>query len=590
MNGTDQRQRPILAEQVKLLYAQANPGIVASVINASILVAVLHQVVPQSWLFAWFAAILLVTAGRYLLVRHFNAVATAASDPRRWANRYTLGAGLAGLCWGVAGTLLFPTDSVVHQMLLMLVLAGMSAGAMPFLSAVPGTYLAFLVPILVPLSAWLYMQSVVAYQYMALLVLVYLGVLIITARRNRDTIEQSLRLRFENAGLIGTLAASKDQLESTSDRLQLEVLERAEADRQLRESHEFLQRIMDSTTNAIYVLDLEGRFMRGNQALALFTGYKLDELTGKPFAMFFAKDVLPQISREFLRVASRGRIVRQFVADFRRRNGQWRTISMNGAPLREGDRIVGVVGTAEDITERSRVERLKSEFVSTVSHELRTPLTSIRGSLGLMRGGATGELPEKAAELTDIAYKNTVRLVDLVNDLLDIQRLEAGEVQFDLAIHDLDALVRHAVEINEGFAKEHDVELTFSNSAGAVDVSADKGRLEQILTNLISNAAKFSPAGTNVEIGIERLPNGVRTYVRDHGPGIPDEFRERIFARFSQADASSTREKGGTGLGLAIAKQLVERMDGHISFDSTPGEGATFFVDLPEWRESNAAV
>jgi len=236
--------------------------------------------------------------------------------------------------------------------------------------------------------------------------------------------------------------------------------------------------------------------------------------------------------------------------------------------------------------ERKRLERLKDEFVSTVSHELRTPLTSIAGSLGLLMGKvAAGSLPKSAERLLEIAHTNSVRLVRLVNDILDIEKLESGHVVFDLRKTKVRPLVEQTVESIRGYAESHKVKVRIEAAVAVDDIRADTDRLSQVVINLLSNAIKFSPPGGEVVIAVEKEMgvDAVRITVRDHGPGISADFKSRIFERFAQADATNTRQKGGTGLGLSIAKQIMDRLDGEIGFADAPGGGTVFHVELPIW-------
>ncbi len=241
----------------------------------------------------------------------------------------------------------------------------------------------------------------------------------------------------------------------------------------------------------------------------------------------------------------------------------------------------GLVVTYTDITERKEMDRMKSEFISTVSHELRTPLTSIKGSLGLMAGGALGELPADAKALVDIAYNNSERLSLLVEDILDMQQIETGSLVFDLEALDLSQIVRQAVESNMRYAETYGIEFTIAELASGLSVRGDAGRLNQVMANLLSNAAKFSPERESVEISLARDGGSAKVSVSDRGPGIPDDFRDRIFDRFAQADSSDNRRIGGTGLGLHICKSIIEMHSGEIGFQSEVGSGSTFFFTLP---------
>jgi signal transduction histidine kinase len=242
--------------------------------------------------------------------------------------------------------------------------------------------------------------------------------------------------------------------------------------------------------------------------------------------------------------------------------------------------------TEAQLAEKRRMEGLKDEFISVASHELRTPLTSIHGSLGLLRAGVGGgELPEKMRMLLDVAQRNTERLVRLVNDILDAQKIESGATLFRIRSLPIRPILEQAQEANLSYAKSFEVSIAISEVAEDAAVLADPDRVLQILTNLISNAVKFSPRGGTVSLGASRNSGFIRFSVADRGPGIPEAFRGRIFQKFAQADASCDRRKRGTGLGLSITKAIVERLSGHIDFTTEEGRGTTFFFDLLEYRK-----
>jgi PAS domain S-box-containing protein len=263
----------------------------------------------------------------------------------------------------------------------------------------------------------------------------------------------------------------------------------------------------------------------------------------------------------------------------RRKDGTEFPIEVGLNPIRSGNRIF-TLAVIVDITERKRQEWLKDEFVSTVSHELRTPLTSIFSSLGLLMGNAAGSLPDPVRRLISIAHANSQRLVRLVDDILDIEKLESGQVTFNFRAVDLRSLVEQTIEANRGFAENHRVRIRLV-AAVAGEVRADPDRLAQVVTNLLSNAIKFSPPDQDVSIAIERGGDVLRVSVRDHGRGIPLEFRPRVFEKFAQAGAPNERQKSGTGLGLSIVKQIVDRLDGKVTFEDAAGGGTVFHVALP---------
>jgi len=247
------------------------------------------------------------------------------------------------------------------------------------------------------------------------------------------------------------------------------------------------------------------------------------------------------------------------------------------------------IAVYEDISERRKLEQIKDQFVSTVSHELRTPLTSIHGALKLVLGNALGEPPEKIRAMLEIAELNSRHLILLINDLLDIQKLEAGELQFNLTTFQLGPWLQTTVQQLSGYAISHQVNFELTEPCCPCWVHADSNRLMQVMANLLSNAAKFSPADASVFIQLECLPQVARISIRDQGPGIDEDFKSRIFKPFSQSDTSDRRQFGGTGLGLSISKALVEKQGGQLWFDSQPGQGCTFYIDMPACEAPKAS-
>ena len=349
--------------------------------------------------------------------------------------------------------------------------------------------------------------------------------------------------------------------------------------------------IFDSAIDTIITLNPSGSIETVNAAGERMFGYAADELARRDVSMLI--DIAPDGEGEFLKRlgTSQGALTRGLIRQMEgsRRSGETFPVdvALGAMQLATGTHVVAVV---RDISERRRIEQLKDEFVSTVSHELRTPLTSIAGSLGLLSGGVAGPLPEKAARLIQIAQANSQRLVRLINDILDIEKIESGKLRLELASLDLREIAERSIEGVQGYAREHGVVVVLGDSETA-PVRGDADRLIQVVTNLLSNASKFSPAGGVVTVTVEREARLARLSVVDQGSGIPESFRSRIFTKFAQADGSDTRAKGGTGLGLAIAREIAERHGGRLWFESAEGEGATFHIDLPlaETMVSSAA-
>lgn len=237
--------------------------------------------------------------------------------------------------------------------------------------------------------------------------------------------------------------------------------------------------------------------------------------------------------------------------------------------------------------EKAKIEKAKNELTSVVSHELRTPLTSIRGSLGLVLGTMKDDVPEKTAHLIQIAYDNCERLVLLINDLLDIDKAASGKMDVDMQVEPLHPLLQKAADCNKAYAEKFHTRIKYMPIDERIEIKTDRARLTQVLSNLLSNAAKFSPAGGTIRLEASTDDVRVRISVIDHGLGIPEGFKSNIFSKFAQADASATRKKSGTGLGLNIAKSLVELMGGKIGFDSKDGFGTTFWIDFPLPKQTN---
>ena len=354
----------------------------------------------------------------------------------------------------------------------------------------------------------------------------------------------------------------------------------------LRAAQDYASRqaaVFDGAKDAMITINPSGSIETLNPAAAMLFGYTPDDLMRRDVGTLF--EVAPDrgLVESFLKRLQAGRTLNASKAEefwARRQDGSTflADVTVSPVPLADGHRYLAVL---RDVTERKQVERMKTEFVSTVSHELRTPLTSIAGSLGLLSAGAAGRLPERASRLVDIAYNNCQRLVRLINDILDIEKIESGQMRFDNRPVDLVTATQSCVQANNGFAETHRVTIEFAQSAGDATVIADPDRLAQIVTNLLSNAIKFSPDGGVVDVRVDPLDRRYRLSIADRGPGIPDEFRDRIFAKFAQADSSDTRTKGGTGLGLSIVRELVVRMGGSVTFEDRDGGGTVFSIDLP---------
>lgn len=403
-----------------------------------------------------------------------------------------------------------------------------------------------------------------------------LGMLGIANRRGGYD-QQVVELLQPLLSTIGQLIEARQAL------LAHQVIEASHQRLSLAASAQHVQAVLDHVHDGIITIDDRGIVASCNLSAERIFGYAAVEVIGHNINMLMPEPFRSRHDGYLHNYRNSG--VAKIIGIGREVEGQRKngtTFPMDLAVTaieRDGQPLY--IGIVRDITERKRLERLKSEFLSTVSHELRTPLTSIRGALGLVAGGALGELPEQIGRLVGIAHKNSEYLTHLINDLLDMEKMVAGGMHFDLQAQKLMPLVEQSIEANRAYAEDRRVSFLLSSRVEDAVACVDAKRFLQVMANLLSNAAKFSPENGQVEVAVTRLNDHVRVAVRDHGPGIPAGFRDRIFEKFSQADASDTRQKGGSGLGLAITRELVQRMAGQIGFDSIKGAGATFHVDLP---------
>jgi len=275
---------------------------------------------------------------------------------------------------------------------------------------------------------------------------------------------------------------------------------------------------------------------------------------------------------------------------FWRKNGEPFPVEYWAHPIKNNDECVGAVVTFFDITERKKVERMKNEFVSIVSHELRTPLTSIMGSLSLLRG-ALDKLPaEKVQSLLDISHRNSERLLLLINDILDIEKIESGNMEYNFEAIDVVPLVENVVQENNAYADRYHVDFVVNKRVSSATIFADKNRLAQVVWNLLSNASKFSESHHKVEITIAQDDDRIRVSVRNTGTPIPEKDRERIFEKFTQADSTDARNYAGTGLGLSISKAIIESHHGRIDFVSTADGITEFYFELPVARNNPSVM
>ncbi|GGD73388.1 PAS domain S-box protein [Lacimicrobium alkaliphilum] len=360
----------------------------------------------------------------------------------------------------------------------------------------------------------------------------------------------------------------------------MDIDKEVSAQASLKQSETRLRGLFEFSPIGIALNDLNtGQFIDLNDALIAPSGYTREE-----FVELNYWDVTPREyeSEEQKALASLHRTGRYgpFEKEYIRKDGSRYPVRLQGMLSQEQDGTQVIWSLVEDITERKKLDKMKEEFIATVSHELRTPLTSIKGSLGLLAGGAAGELSEKANNLILSAQRNTARLMLLINDLLDMEKLVAGKMPINQQKQRLGPLLDEAIESVSNYKNNRKVFIQTPEHWPEVTVNVDGSRLIQALTNLLSNAIKFSPKGKQVDVSATLQNNMIEISIRDHGPGVDKAFQNRLFQRFSQADSSDNRKMPGTGLGLAITREICQQMDSEVGYRDAKGGGSLFFIQL----------
>jgi PAS domain S-box-containing protein len=411
----------------------------------------------------------------------------------------------------------------------------------------------------------------------------------LSALRTRDEWQGAIPVRRSD-GVYRRIAFRSRRTELRGERPFIlnhgvDITEQHEAEEALHLATRQRELILQAVGDGIYGIDLDGRLTFINEAGARALGYEPQQLTGRD-----VHDVIhhshadgtpySKITSPILQGMRRQETARMRDEVFWRADGTSIPVEYTASPLIEDGRISGMVVAFQDISERRRLEKMKDEFISTVSHELRTPLTSLRASLGLISSGSLDKRPEKQKQMVDMAIANCDRLVRLVNDILDFDKVEKGRLPLRRVPVEAVDLLRRAVDVAHGQAGG--ANIAFKIEAVPVVTFADEDRVLQVLNELVSNAIKFSPRNTQIKLSAQpKGENEVCIAVEDQGQGIAPEKLEHIFNRFQQGDASDTRALGGTGLGLALCRSIIEQHDGRIWAESTPGRGSKFFFTLP---------
>lgn len=567
--------RNVLADRVDQLYSQLPLGIAGTIVVGTVCSFELRQGRFQELVAGWGALVFLITAARLGLYLGYRRSVNHAANAHQWLRWLGIGALASGATWGIAAAIFFPSHADEQQVFLALILTGVLSGGIPMYAASWPMFAAYAGGIALPFTYVLATFGNRLFTEIALLVPAFFAISVGIAWRLNQVFDAGYRLRHAYGKLT-------EDYTSLNRRLQQQLGELGEARRQVEASGRKLALFAERSPIAVIEFDAGARIQQINHAAELLFGYTPPELIGHTAH----KLILQQFHAEFDAGWRQILDTREPLSGLKLRNPRRDGIAIvcewTVTPLvNPAGEIVAVIAQGRDITQQLEAERVKKEFTSTLSHELRTPLTSIIGSLQLINSGVLGEPDKDITELTTVAERNAQRLLDLINDILDIEKIESGKLSLVPEVLSLEELVRESLVLNRAFGERFKVRFDFPGSPVPARVHVDRKRVLQVLTNLLSNAAKFSPEGGTVDVSMTISGGRVRLGVHDRGPGIPESFRSRMFSRFAQADSAFTRQKGGTGLGLAICKHMIEMMEGTIGFEDREGGGTTFWFEFP---------
>jgi PAS domain S-box-containing protein len=565
----------VLADRVAQLYRQMPVAIAATFIAGAIATLELHGRWLRELVLLWWAIVVTFSVASSVLLYAYHRSADKIARAPQWLRWLGIAALGNGVSWGLAGGVFFGALSAEEQVFLAFLFVGMASVGVPVYAASWPIFALYAAGILGPFFYALVTFGDRLFLDIALLVPLFYAINVAIAYRLTQVFHSGYRLRHA----YGRLAEDHRLL---NQRLENQLVELEEARRQVEASGRKLALFAERAPIAVLELRPDGTISEVNHAAEMLFGYAASELVGEPVKKLIRAEFHHAFDGAWQDLIERRESMAGLKIRNPRRDGIDLICEWTITPLVNfRNEVIAVIAQGRDVTAQLEAERMKKEFTSTLSHELRTPLTSIIGSLQLINGGVMGDVDPEIGELTLVAERNSQRLLDLINDVLDIEKIESGKLTLEPEVMRVDELVGEAMLLNKAFAERCRVRFQAHGDQPGRRIRADRKRLLQVMTNLLSNAAKFSPEGGVVDISTEDAGPNVRVAVHDRGSGIPENFRTRIFGRFTQADSTATRQKGGSGLGLAICKRLIELMDGRIAFEDRPGGGTTFWFELP---------
>lgn len=552
MRETTDKRTLVLHEQVTMLFNGIPNSVMANALGSLVAIFIYQGTVDLLRLYGWVAMLLLVTLARSLHYRRFRTIRPEPDEIDAWFTQFRIGCIILGAVVGSAGFLLFVYDNDTYQLTLALMMVCISSFAISSMAPRPELAILFLVLILSPLIGSLYLTSSGSGISAFWMMLVLLMMLIVSALRIGKTIARSIELTIE-------------------------------ASHRERDLFNFQQRLslyVQKTPLAVIEWDQQMTVKAWNPAAEQMFGYTRNNAEGRKITDLLFPGTTSDHLTEIWRALEDGAGGHQLIVENRRHDGTLIQCEWFNTLLADANSLDrGVMSLVQDVTQRLANERLKQEFVSIVSHELRTPVTSIKGSLGLLTSGLLDADPEKSRELMSVALANTNRLQLLINDILDVDKLESGKMEFRFRDANLVDLMRDVVAANQSYADQYGITLVCKVPASC-SVKIDPDRIFQVLTNVLSNAIKFSTSGGTVTLGLHKSGHNVRVTVNNRGEVIPEADRAKLFGKFFQRDSSSTRSKGGSGLGLYICQRILEEHGSLMDYESNARDGTTFFFEL----------
>ncbi|MHB8254672.1 MAG: sensor histidine kinase [Acidiferrobacter sp.] len=563
--------------QVRLLYENLPPGLLITAVNTAILAEIAWYSVSWVRVGVWLALMAIVTLGRYTLVSRYR-MPGVPRDARLWGRYYAWATLAAGCAWGASAVFLFPA-ALLPQIFLFFMLTAMTTAAVVSFAAVFPVALLFVIPTLAPLALRLFFLGGDLHHAMGVVAILFLGVMLLTAKRMERTIAASLRLRFENQGLIAHLEKEKIAIERLNADLTREVAARIQMTEDLREREAYLRAVLENVDEGIVTIDQRGALQSLNREALRIFGYEEDELLGCHFSHLvplgdraeYVRFLEDRVERAGSRMSGLGLEVNGL-----RRDGTIFPMELGLSVMSLGaDRRF--VAITRDVTARKRTERLKSDLVATLSHELKTPLTSALGSLGLLMEVVAGKLTGDGERLLKIARSNLDRLARSVNEVLDVDQSQIAHMKWAPVPLVLMRLAEEAVAADADYAHDRHVRLALDPCSSSALICGDKPLLLRALSHIITNAIHLSPPHSTVELSVVDEGGQGVVSIRDCGAAIPVEARSCLFDAAVHLSAFGVVAPRG----LYMARTIIEKHGGSVGYESREAGGSHFFFRLP---------